>query len=75
MQLPFLIPKYFFFKKKNKIKTNSIAYKNPGVKNISNNIENIKDLNVNNMIDPEDITSSVVNTEINNNSRNLIFII
>jgi len=59
----------------NKIKTNSIAYKNPGVKNISNKTENIKDLNVNNMINPEDITSSVVNTEINNNSRNLIFII
>lgn len=55
------------------IRTNNIAYKNPSTKIIPNKTENIKDLS--NTINSNDLTSSVVNTQIKNNSKNLILII
>jgi hypothetical protein len=57
------------------IKTNNIAYKSQNTKITPSKIENTKDLSINNPIDLNDLTASAVNTEINNNSKNLIFII
>ncbi|MES2416076.1 MAG: lamin tail domain-containing protein [Patescibacteria group bacterium] len=53
-------------------KTRAVSYKPI---NTVNKTENVKDLNVNETINPEDLTSSAINTNFSNNYKNSIFIV